>query len=322
MVQKVSVGIDVASKSLSIHIATYPSSDWVVSNTKEAITRFIKDHTLDPKTCLIGAESTGRYHRMVQEIFVEQGFEFRLLNPILTGKRIATSIRKKKTDQSDARIIATLLAQGEGRVISKKQLKTTKRTILRTRKAIVNHRTAVKIMIQDLTREAEDSAIDQTTASLQTIIDTMTQAVEALENTAAHCETDTATEDLIKTIPGFATTLAGVVSTEVGDFTRFPSSAQFKAYVGIDPKVTQSGGSLHTGHITKRGNVHLRSAFYLAAQVARNHDPELKAFYQKKIAEGKPTRVAIVAVARKLCERVYAVVTKGVPYQIKQPSFS
>ena len=88
--------------------------------------------------------------------------------------------------------------------------------------------------------------------------------------------------------------------------------------MGIDPKVTQSGSMLITGKITKRGNPHLRSAFYLAAQVARQHDPELKAFYEKKKNEGKPTRVAIVAVARKLCERVYSVVTKGKPYEIRQ----
>ncbi len=322
MVQKIYVGIDVSALKLNIHIATNSPSDWTLSNTKEAVTKFVHEHALDSKVHCIGAESTGRYHRIVQELCVEKGFEFRLLNPILTGRKISTSSRKKKTDTSDARLITTLLSQGEGRVVTKGQLKTTKRTVLRTRKSLVNHRTALKIMAQDLKRESEDSAITDTMTSLQAIIDTMTTTIKELEGTAQQCETDTMTEALIKTIPGFATTLAGVVTSEVGDFNRFPSSTQFKAYVGIDPKVTQSGSSLHTGHITKRGNVHLRSAFYLAAQVARNHDPELKAFYQKKIGEGKPTRVAIVAVARKLCERVYAVVTKQTPYVIQQPSFS
>ena len=112
--------------------------------------------------------------------------------------------------------------------------------------------------------------------------------------------------------------MAAIVSTETGGFSRFPTSTQFKAYVGIDPKVTQSGGSLKTGKITKRGNAHLRTAFYLAAQVARCHDPELKEFYQKKKAEGKPTRSAIIAVARKLCERVFAIVKRGTPYEVRK----
>src|SRR3989339_816512 len=125
-------------------------------------------------------------------------------------------------------------------------------------------------------------------------------------------------EELIQSFPGFGSRLAAIVSTETGGFSRFPTSTQFKAYVGIDPKVTQSGGSLKTGKITKRGNAPLRTAFYLAAQVARCHDPELKEFYQKKKAEGKPTRSAIIAVARKLCERVFAIVKRGTPYEVRK----
>lgn len=154
---------------------------------------------------------------------------------------------------------------------------------------------------------------------LLTIID---KSIKSLEDIVINKKEITNTEKLIRSIPGFAERLSAVVATEVRDFKRFPSATQFKAYVGIDPKVTQSGQSLKTGRITKRGNPHLRSAFYLAAQVARCHDPELKAFFDKKISEGKPTRVAIVAVARKLCERVYAVVKKGKPYEIRQPSLT
>jgi transposase len=149
----------------------------------------------------------------------------------------------------------------------------------------------------------------------------MNNCVKEIEDNAFSDE-QSAEEKLIATIPGFATRLSAIVASEVGDFDRFPSSNQFKAYVGIDPKVIQSGSSLKTGKITKRGNPYLRCAFYLAAQVARIHDPELKEFFIKKINEGKPFRVAVCAVARKLCERVYAVVTKGIPYQKKQLSFS
>ncbi len=90
----------------------------------------------------------------------------------------------------------------------------------------------------------------------------------------------------------------------------------------MDPRVKQSGNSLYTGKITKRGNVYLRSAFYLAAQVARQHDPQLKAFYSKKKLEGKATRVCICAIAGKLCDRVLAVVRSGRPYQINRSSLT
>lgn len=325
MSQKKFIGIDVSSKKLNIHITDRDNyqKDFEISNDKKSLEEFIKKQKLTSSGFTVGCESTSRYHLICQEIFVLSGYEFRLLNPILTGKKIICSIRKKKTDISDSRIIANLLIQGEGNVITKKQLNTVKRSILRTRKTIVNHRTAIKVLTQELKRAKDDNIqIEQSLTSLQTLIDKMTDTVKELEAISANCEADQKQEKLIRTIPGFAVNLSAIVSSEVGDFNRFPSATQLKAYVGIDPKVTQSGDSLKNGRITKRGNVHLRSAFYLAAQVARNHDPELKQFYQKKISEGKPTRVAICAVARKLVERVYAVVTKGIPYEIKQPSFS
>ena len=71
-----------------------------------------------------------------------------------------------------------------------------------------------------------------------------------------------------------------------------------------------SGG----GPITKHGSPYLRRALWLAANRARQYDPGLRAFYDKKRAEGKPHRVAVTAVARKLCHIVFAVMRDQVPY--------
>jgi len=319
MSEKHYLGVDVSLRKLNLHLTGPTSGDWEIPNEKEAVERFIREQKLNPAEYISGAESTSRYHLVCQEIFVRLGYEFRIINPILTGKKIVTSIRKKKTDISDAVIIANLLKQGEGRVVTEKQLNTVKRTILRARKTVVNHRTAIRVLIKDIERDTNIAGLGEAVSSLEALADQMGQTADELSSLAENCQPPSPEEKLIRSIPGFAATLSAIVSSEVGDFTRFPSATQFKAYVGIDPKVMQSGDSLRNGKITKRGNVHLRSAFYLAAQVARCHDPELKAFYQKKKGERKPTRVAICAVARKLCERVYAVVTRGVPYQIRRP---
>lgn len=295
--------------------------DLEIPNTKEAVREFIETNNISVSSAVVGAESTGRYQLCLQEIFVQEGYEFRILNPILTNKKICTTIRKKKTDISDAQIIAHLLQQGEGRIVKEEDLEETKKVLLRTRKSVVTHKSALKRVIKDLKSLKNNPQIVGAISSLQDLVDAVEECVEEIEKNALSTEA-TEAEKLIQSIPGFATQLSAVVASEVGNFSRFPSSTQFKAYVGIDPKVTQSGGMLKTGRITKRGNPHLRWAFYLAAQVARIHDPELRVFYEKKVSEGKNFRVAVCAVARKLCERVFAVVTKGVPYQIRQVSFS
>lgn len=313
------LGIDVASRKLNIcHLKNDKISNIQIPNRKHNIESIIKYLDLKSKKVVVGVESTGRYHLKCQDIFVNKDFEFRIINPILTSKKISTTIRKKKTDVSDAKHIVDLLMQGDGRIVSKKELDVTKRSVLRTRQTVVKHRTAIKLMLKDLKKEKTDPKIDSTIQSLNGLIDNMDSCVNELEDTVLNETTET--EELIDSVTGFATKLSAVVASEVGDFERFPSSSEFKAYVGIDPRVKQSGNSLHTGKITKRGNNYLRFAFYTAAQVARVHDPELKEFYSKKIKEGKPVRVAICAVARKLCERVFAVVRRGTPYQVGQPS--
>jgi transposase len=311
------IGIDVASKKLNIHITGRELSDFEIPNNIEALEEFVREHELNPEEYTIGAESTGKYHYIAQKYFVMNEFEFRLLNPITTNQFISATIRKKKTDKSDAQIITCLLLQGAGQVITRKQLETTKKSLLRTRTTVVKHRSSMKLLLKQLGKEESCARIEQAKISLLEMIEKMNETADELEGCALD-EEPSNDERLIQSIPGFAEKLSAIVSAEVGDFNRFPSATQFKAYVGIDPKVTQSGDSHRTGKITKRGNTMLRHAFYIAANVARQYDPELKAFFEKKRSEGKHYTVAVCAVSRKLCERVYAVVTKGTPYEIRQ----
>lgn len=317
MKEKQIVGIDVSSKKLNLHFLGI-GHDFEIANTLESFDAFLRQEKLNAKNCVFGAESTGRYHLICQEVLVKKGFEFRLINPILTGKKITSSIRKKKTDRNDAKLIARIIFQGEGRVVTLSQLDTTKRTLMRTRSSIVNQRTGVKVILNELKMVKHNDKINAVIKSLEKLILDIDQCVEKVEEAALDKNEITKDETLIQSFPGFGTRLSAIVSVETGDFSRFPTATQYKAYVGIDPKVIQSGDSLKTGRITKRGNAYLRTAFYQAAQVARCHDPELKEFYQKKKAEGKQTRVAIIAVARKLCERVFAVVKRGTPYEVRQ----
>lgn len=315
------IGIDVASEKLNIHISGDAGGDYEIRNTQEALQNFTEHCGLSPDKFIIGAESTGKYHLTVQHFFAEHDFEFRLLNPICTKQTTKATVRKKKTDKSDAALISFMISRGAGDKITPDQLDTAKRNILRARNTLNKHRKAIGLLSDQLKKDIDQDGVRMAIESLEAVIETMKTSVKKLEEEALKQE-QTRDEKLIQSIPGFADLLSATVSSEVGNFSRFPSSRQFKAYVGIDPRVIQSGNSRRYGRITKRGKPNLRSAFYLAAQVARQHDPELKAFFEKKISEGKPFRVAICAVARKLCERVYAVVTKGIAYEIRQPVLS
>ena len=122
-------------------------------------------------------------------------------------------------------------------------------------------------------------------------------------------------EPNITTIPGVGTVTGAQIVAEIGDVKRFRSAASIVKYAGLNSGVDESGEFAATGvPITKHGSPYLRRALWLAASRAWQYDRKLGEFYRKKRAEGKPHRVAVTAVARKLCHIVYAVMRDGKPY--------
>ena len=122
-------------------------------------------------------------------------------------------------------------------------------------------------------------------------------------------------EPLVLTIPGISYTTGAQIVSEIGDVSRFRNAAALVSYAGLNSSVSQSGKfDSGGGPITKHGSPYLRRAVWLAAGRACQHDPKLRAFYEKKRAEGKPHRVAVTAVARKLCHIVFAVMRDQATY--------
>ena len=97
---------------------------------------------------------------------------------------------------------------------------------------------------------------------------------------------------------------------------RFNSAREAAAFLGLAPCHKSSGTSLKTrGKLSGRGNAELRAGLYMPAMSAARTDPEMKAFYQGLLAKGKPKKVALTAVMRKLVHVCYGVIKHQTPYQ-------
>lgn len=122
----------------------------------------------------------------------------------------------------------------------------------------------------------------------------------------------------ITTIPGIGSVTAAVILGEIGDISRFSNASKLAAYAGIDASVSQSGEYQSSSNkMSKRGSPYLRKALFNAALIAAFHDPVFSAFYQKKRSEGKHHLTAIGAVARKLCNTIFAVLKYNTPYKVQ-----
>ena len=126
------------------------------------------------------------------------------------------------------------------------------------------------------------------------------------------------TPHYITTIPGIGLVTGAMMLAEIGDIQRFPSIEKLVAYAGIDATVYKTGQfEGDEMHMSKRGSHYLRSALWQAATASLLHNPELKQYYDKKRAEGKPHGVAMGALCHKLLTRVYVVMKEQRAYVMR-----
>jgi hypothetical protein len=124
------------------------------------------------------------------------------------------------------------------------------------------------------------------------------------------------------TVPGVNVITAATFLAAIGDIRRFRSPRKLVGYLGLDPKVRQSGpGPASHGRISKQGSAPTRYALVEAAwSVVRQPGP-LHAFYER-IRSRRRHQVAIVATARKLACLFWQLLTKGEDYAYSQPSLT
>jgi transposase len=138
-------------------------------------------------------------------------------------------------------------------------------------------------------------------------------------------QVDTALAQLMDQIPQHLTTIPGVGPTtgaallaEIGDIQRFEAPEKLVAYAGIDATVYQTGQfEAQHMHMSKRGSPYLRHALWQAAFMAIQSDAELRAYYDRKRAEGKAHGTALGAVCRKLLTRIYFILRENRPYEVR-----
>ncbi len=151
-------------------------------------------------------------------------------------------------------------------------------------------------------------------------IDFLDSEVAAIDQKLAQWATSSEDAKRLMSIPGVGAGVAVTLMAAIGDISRFSSPRQLVAYLGLDPKVRQSGDEpARHGRISKRGNAQARSVLVEAAWVAMRQPGPLRAFGER-IRARKGSQVAAVALARKLACLAWQLLTKGEDYAFARPS--
>lgn len=262
---------------------------------------------------VIGVESTASYHLKLCLDSTNKGYLTKVINPLITKRQNQTELRKVKNDKHDSRLIRYCLIRGAGHEFNNDPEALILKSLVRQRDSLVSAR--IKSDRQQIDISYKENCLKQKINPVyQELSLIIREKIKEIEVRLKDYRLDE--QKLLQSIPGIGPITAASFISEVGDINRFKRPEQLAAYTGLDPRTHESGTSIKgKGYITKRGNKILRTRLYNAATVAVLHDNMFKEFFQKKKSQGKPHKVALVAAMRKMTHVIYAVWTRGTPFE-------
>jgi len=259
-------------------------------------------------------------------------------------KAAALAQARAKTDRLDARTLARLLAAGVlDEVWSPDEDSAALRRLLSRRQALVRARTRAKNEVHAalarslcprppvkdlfgrtgrrwLAEQPLDPEERLTADGCLRQIDLLAQEVAALERRLAERAVGMPELRQLLSVPGVNLITAVTFLAWVGDIARFPTPRRLVGYLGLDPRVRQSGsGSARHGHISKEGARLVRHVLGEAVWSVIQAPGPLRAFFAR-VASRKGPQVAATATARKLVVLFWHLLARGEDYAYAQPS--
>jgi transposase len=267
-----------------------------------------------PAQTLIVMEATGSYWMTLAATLHAAGYAVAVINPAQAHAFAKALLKRVKTDPIDAHTLTRLAAMLQPapwspppavyhelaqRLGQRDDLMTVRQQFRNQLHALVQHPVVVASVQQ----------------RLEALITTLTEDIVVLEAEITPVLTQDATwaaaAERLQSIPGIGLLTASWLIVLTLNFSLCPSADAAAAYAGLAPNAYQSGSSVQKrACIGHTGNRRLRTALYLATLSGTQHNPILKAMYDRLRAAGKPMKVARCAVARKLVRIAWAVVTK------------
>jgi transposase len=310
------LGIDVAQATLEVALLHNRQTHQGRFDNSEAglaqLARWLqKRRVRDLHACL---EATGRYGDAVALFLHEQGHRVSVVNPAQIHAFARTTLRRNKTDQSDAVLIAQFCQMHQPNTW------TPPAPEVRALQALVRRLEALGQMRQQEHNRLQAGLTSEVVRStLEAHLTYLDQQIAELEQ-RIHDHIDEHPDlkrqaDLLRSIPGIGSKTAATILGEIGDIQHFTGAPQLAAYAGLTPRQHQSGSSIHRpARLCKTGNAALRTALYFPALSALRFNPIIRTLRERLAHNGKRPMQIVGAAMRKLLHLVFGVLKSGRPF--------
>ena len=310
------LGIDLAKLTFDVTLLTTSGAQHYDSfpNTPDGFTQlqaWLTQHGVTQvHACM---EATNIYWEALATWLHAQGHIVSVVNPARIKGYAQATMQRNKTDKLDSAVIAAFCATHNPTAW---QPLTDEQRRLR---ALVRHREDLlqtQLQQQNRLRDTTDTLV---VASLQVVLQTLASQLEAVEraikeHVQAHAELR-ANLELLTSIVGIGVITAVKLLAEFADLESYESAKAAAADAGLTPSEYESGTSVRRRpRLSKMGKVGIRAALYWPAITAMRFCPAFKAYAKRLAARGKPKKVVIGAVMRKLVHIIYGVLKHRTPY--------
>lgn len=323
MTFKETVGIDISKLTFDARVHTnqcYKS----FSNDKEGfndLVSWVRKGTPFPVEDIIFVfEHTGLYSHQLALFLDSQGILFCMVSGLEIKRSLG--IIRGKDDKKDATKIAQyayrLRDELEPTVLATEDATSLKR-LLSLRERLVKQRSGYKSSLKEYKRVLPRKENDTLFRTQEKIIAYLSKQISSVEQ-QMDCivkENDEMKQnyDLATSIKGIGGQTALFLIAYTANFTKFKNARKFASYCGIAPFPNTSGTSIRgRNKVSHLANKKIKSLLDMCAKTSIQHNPEMKVYYQKRIAEGKNKMSTINIVRNKLVARIFAVVKRQQPY--------
>ena len=320
------VGIDVSKLKLDVTFLNEPLEKkpfhFVVENNQKGIAKIcnaLQKKSLDLSKVLFCFEDTGVYSMPLSCYLSENNLNYWMI-PAIEIKR-SKGISRGKNDKTDSKDIAfyalthqhklRLSKMPEKDLLSLKLLFAEREKLMKTLSIMIktseNEGFIPKEALKDVLK-FNKAFIKQIKATIKKVEDKMQEIIT--ENQEMKKQ-----NKLIQSIPGVGTQTALYLILITKSFNSFDNWRQLACYAGVAPFEYSSGTSIKgRTKVSHLADKKLKSLLNLCALNMKKYDPEIKAYFDKKVEEGKPKMLVVNNIRAKIISRVFATIKRGTPY--------
>lgn len=270
---------------------------------------------LPPEThCVM--EATGPYYLQLAFFLHAQGMKVSVVNPLIIRRFSQMRLTRAKTDKADAKVVASygikedpqMWEPPKSYVVQLQQLQALSDQLQKHYRALSNQQEA--FCVSGLMQKELGRFLKKELTRIQAHINTIEKQMHEII-IQYHGEMMTQ----LTSIPGLGKKTAMTLIVLSGGFAKFSNYKQLSAYVGLSPRIYESGSSVKgRAKICKMGMSRIRALLYVCAWSAKRCNRACKELYDRLVANGKNKRLALIAVANKLIKQAFAIATSNSSY--------